>query len=67
MKVILIAEGGNGVLRIEPQDEEGRALLASFGVVDAFSTKLAPSSPVQPVADPRQAAPCDPEALAEVG
>ncbi|MDS4015056.1 MAG: hypothetical protein RKP46_12015 [Candidatus Accumulibacter sp.] len=42
MKVVLITEGNNCALRIEPQDEEGRALLAAFGLGEAFMTKLAP-------------------------
>ncbi len=42
MKVVLITEGNNCALRIEPQDDEGRALLAAFGVGEAFMTKLLP-------------------------
>lgn len=67
MKVMLITEGNNCALRIEPQDEEGRALLAAYGVGEAFTSKLAPSTPLNPVADSRQVAPCDREMLAEVG
>jgi hypothetical protein len=67
MKVMLITEGNNCALRIEPQDEEGRALLATYGVGEAFTTRLAPPSPLKPVADLRQVAPCDRGALAEVG
>lgn len=41
MKVMMVVEGDACALRIEPQDEEGRALLAAFGVIGSFQTKLA--------------------------
>ncbi len=43
MKVVMVVEGYGCSLRIEPQDEEGRALLAAFGVKGNFQTRLAPA------------------------
>ena len=40
MKVMMVVEGGDCALRIEPQDEEGLALLAAFGVCGAYQTRL---------------------------
>jgi len=40
MKVMMVVEGGDCALRIEPQDEEGLALLAAFGVSGAYQAKL---------------------------
>jgi len=43
MKVMMVIEGDDCALRIEPEDEEGRALLAAFGVVGPFETTLGSS------------------------
>ncbi|EXI87232.1 MAG: hypothetical protein AW12_02084 [Candidatus Accumulibacter sp. BA-94] len=40
MKVMMVVEGGDCALRIEPTDEEGLALLAAFGVSGAYQAKL---------------------------
>ena len=32
MKVLMVMEGNDCALQIEPEDEEGRALLAAYGV-----------------------------------
>ncbi|MBE2260579.1 MAG: hypothetical protein H6942_04910 [Candidatus Accumulibacter sp.] len=40
MKVLMIMDGDDCVLRIEPEDEEGRALLATFGVKGHFQSTL---------------------------
>ena len=40
MRVLMLMDDDDCVLRIEPEDEEGRALLASFGVTGGFATKL---------------------------
>lgn len=45
MKVMMVVEGSDCALRIEPEDEEGQALLAAFGVRGAFQTKLAGHTP----------------------
>ncbi|EXI68532.1 MAG TPA: hypothetical protein PK440_21070 [Candidatus Accumulibacter phosphatis] len=44
MKVMMVVEGGDCALRIEPEDQEGLALLAAFGVNGAFQTKLGGST-----------------------
>lgn len=43
MKVMMVVEGGDCALLIEPEDEEGRALLAAFGVSGDFRTRLGSS------------------------
>lgn len=43
MKVMMVVEGDDCALRIEPEDEEGRALLAAFGVNGEFWTRLGSS------------------------
>jgi hypothetical protein len=40
MKVMMVVEGSGCALRIEPQDEEGLALLAAFGVNGTYRAKL---------------------------
>jgi hypothetical protein len=40
MKVMMVVEGGDCALRIEPEDEEGLALLAAFGLNGAYQAKL---------------------------
>ena len=40
MKVMMVVEGGDCALRIEPQDEEELTLLAAFGVSGAYQAKL---------------------------
>ncbi|MCM8612696.1 hypothetical protein [Accumulibacter sp.] len=40
MKVMMVMEGGDCALRIEPLDEEGLALLAAFGVCGTYQTRL---------------------------
>jgi len=40
MKVLMVVDEGGCALRIEPEDEEGRALLARFGVEGGFETQL---------------------------
>jgi hypothetical protein len=40
MKVLMVMEGSHSALRIEPEDEEGRALLAAYGVMGAYQAKL---------------------------
>ncbi len=43
MKVMMAVEGDDCALLIEPEDAEGRALLAAFGVGGDFRTTLASS------------------------
>ncbi|HMV05140.1 MAG TPA: hypothetical protein PKA30_06270 [Accumulibacter sp.] len=66
MKVVLITEGNNCALRIEPQDDEGRALLAAFGVGEAFMTKLLPLTQVRCTAVSPQVSPVAQRELAEL-
>ncbi|MBK7673765.1 hypothetical protein [Accumulibacter sp.] len=40
MKVLMVMEGNHRALRIEPEDEEGRALLAAYGVMGTYQAKL---------------------------
>ena len=40
MKVMMVVEGDDCALRVEPEDEEGLALLAAFGVRGAYQAKL---------------------------
>lgn len=40
VKVMMIVEGDDCALQIEPENEEGRALLAAFGVRGTFRTRL---------------------------
>jgi hypothetical protein len=40
MKVLMVMEGNDCALRIEPEDEEGRALLAAYGVMGTYKAKL---------------------------
>ncbi len=40
MKVLMVVEGGDCALLIQPEDEEGRALLAAFGVAGEFRARL---------------------------
>ncbi|MCM8596585.1 hypothetical protein [Accumulibacter sp.] len=40
MKVLMLMDDDDCVLRIEPEDEEGRALLAAFGVSGGFARTL---------------------------
>ncbi|MBK7953489.1 MAG: hypothetical protein KBE22_07255 [Candidatus Accumulibacter sp.] len=40
MKVMMVVEGDDCALLIEPEDAEGRALLAAFGVRGEFRTRL---------------------------
>jgi len=40
MKVMMVVEGDGCALLIQPEDEEGRALLAAFGVTGEFKTRL---------------------------
>lgn len=44
MKVMMVVEGNDCALRIEPEDEEGRALLAAFGIKGDFRTTLGPAA-----------------------
>jgi hypothetical protein len=48
MKVMMVVEGNECALRIEPEDEEGRALLSAFGIKGAFQTR--PGSAATPMA-----------------
>ena len=51
MKVMMVVEGGDCALRIEPLDEEGQALLAAFGVCGTYQTTLGQATgPTMPVA-----------------
>lgn len=43
MKVMMVVEGGDCALLIEPEDEEGRALLAAFGVSGDSRTRIGSS------------------------
>ena len=40
MKVMMVMEDDGCALLIQPEDEEGRALLAAFGVTGEFKTRL---------------------------
>ena len=44
MKVLMVMEGNDCALQIEPEDEEGRALLAAYGVSGTFKAKLGTTS-----------------------
>lgn len=59
MEVMMIVEGSDCALRIEPEDEEGEALLASFGVKGHFQTKLGPTSPPTSLSAARVVASCE--------
>jgi len=56
MKVMMVVEGGDCALRIEPEDQEGRALLAAFGVTGEFRTRLGSSAPAPAVSAAQVAA-----------
>ncbi len=42
MKVLMVVEGDDSALRIEPEHVEGRALLARLGGKGVFETRLGP-------------------------
>jgi len=44
MKVMMVMEDDGCALLIRPEDEEGRALLAAFGVAGEFKTRLGSSA-----------------------
>lgn len=43
MKVMMVVEGGDCALRIDPEDDEGRAVLAALGVKGVFKKRLGSS------------------------
>lgn len=67
MKVMMVVEGGDCALRIEPLDEEGLALLAAFGVCGRYQTGLGQATGSRmPGADSLRQAGLETMTLAEV-
>lgn len=56
MKVMMVMEGDGCALLIRPEDEEGRALLAAFGVAGEFKTRLGNSAELPDVSAAQVAA-----------
>ncbi len=67
MKVMMVVEGGDCALRIEPLDVEGLALLAAFGVCGRYQTGLGQATGSRmPGADSLRQAGLETMTLAEV-